>query len=71
MLANVDLHLRVYPTDDHRNLGIVSVECDGPEVAPYQDIEYHAAGLDLRAHITSVHRHGNHVPHVYADAMAG
>ncbi|MBV9828853.1 MAG: hypothetical protein JO001_24770 [Alphaproteobacteria bacterium] len=70
MLAKVDLHLRLNPGDEHRNFGVVGVECDGPEVAPYQDIACHASGLDLRAHITSVHRHGNHVPHVYADAMA-
>jgi len=71
MLANVDLHLRVNPGDDHRNLGLVEVECDGIEVAPHQKIACHSGGRQVRAHITSVSRRGENVPHVYADAVTG
>jgi hypothetical protein len=70
MIANIDLHLRIFPTDEHRNLGVVAVECDAPDVAPHQDIACRASGRRLRAHITSVRRCGDHIPHVYADAVA-
>jgi hypothetical protein len=69
MLANVDLHLRVNPGDAHRNLGLVLVECVGPQVLPHQDIECLAGGRQVRAHITSVRRDGAHLPHVYADTV--
>jgi hypothetical protein len=69
MIAKVDLHLRMSLGEEHRNLGVVEVECDGPEVAPHQDIACHADGRAVRAHVTSVHQHGDHLPHAYADAM--
>ena len=69
MRAKVDLHLRASPMSDHRNLGVITVEHDGLTVRPHQDIRCRAAGRRLRAHITSVRRCGDHVPHVYADAV--
>jgi len=70
MISKVDLHFRSSPAEDHRSLGVVSVEHDGAAPAPHQDI---ACGLGQRriaARITSIRQRDGHLPHVYADAVA-
>ena len=69
MILNVDLHLRANPSDDHRALGMVSVELDGAALAPHQEIAMRADGRRVRAQITSIHQHGSHLPRVYADEI--
>ena len=69
MPIKVDLHLRSNLADDHRALGMVSVETPGAQLAPHQEISLSLDGRSVRAQITSLHRHGSHLPHVYADEM--
>ncbi|HEX3952551.1 MAG TPA: hypothetical protein VHW90_03190 [Stellaceae bacterium] len=69
MKINVDLHLRSNPGEEHRTLGMVAVEHEGPQIAPHADIACQTAGREIHAHITSVHQHGDHLPHVYADTL--
>jgi len=69
MFINVDLHLRVDPGEAHRNLGLVVIESDGPLVQPHHDIACCAGGRAVKAHVTSVRRRRDRLPHVYADTI--
>jgi hypothetical protein len=69
MITAVDLHLRSNPAGDHRALGMVSIEADGAQLAPHQEIALRIDGRRVRAQITSLHQRGSHLPRVYADEM--
>ena len=69
MLLKIDLHLRSDRAQEHRHLGVIAVEHQGPQIGPYDDITYGIAGSRVRAQVTSLHRRGNRVPEVYADAV--
>ena len=67
MLEKVDLHFRSSPLGEHRNFGLISIEHEGPELEPHQLISCRLGEREIRAHITSISRHGDHLPHVYAE----
>ena len=69
MIVNVDLHLRLSPEGDHRPLGLVPLELDAAQPAPYLQMGFWVDGRRVRAEITSVHQRGGHLPHVYADEI--
>ena len=70
MITKVDLHLRLHPLDEHRSLGLVEIEHDGPRLAPYENIVTRVAGgRRIRGHVTSIHERAGHLPHVYVDDM--
>ncbi len=70
MVTNVDLYLRFHPHGDHRRLGVVAVEHDGPHLAPHEDIACWVGGRRLRGHVTSIHERSGHLPHIYADEVS-
>ena len=69
MIINVDLHLRSSLAGKHRNLGVVEVEHDGPELEPHQEIRYRATSRQVRAQVTAIRARPEHLPHVYADEV--
>lgn len=69
MITSVDLLYRSDASDDHRRLGVVAIEYPGPRLAPHQDIAFCVGSRRVTARITSIHRHGDHLPHVYADEI--
>lgn len=70
MKEQVELHLRSHPLGSHRNLGLVAVEHEEPDLHPAGQIVCEADGRRLQAHVTSIHKRGDHLPHVYADELA-
>lgn len=69
MITSVDLLFRSDASDEHRRLGVVAIEYPGPRLAPYQDIAFCLGSRRVAARITSIHRQGDHLPHVYVDEI--
>ena len=69
MISKVELHLRARPLGEHRSLGIVEIEHEGPRLAPYQEVSFEMAGRDVQAHVTGMRARPDRLPHVYADEI--
>ncbi len=69
MISKIDLHLRLQRSDEHRSLGVVVVEHEGPRLAPHQEFACWAEGRRVGGQVTSIHARSGHLPHVYADEV--
>lgn len=69
MISKVDPHFRSNPADEHRSLGVASVEHDGTRLEPHQDIACRVGQRRVTARVTSIHQRDRHLPHIYADEV--
>jgi len=69
MQLKVDLHLRHGQAQDHRHIGAVTIQHEGPELAPHDSISWQTGHRQVLAQVTSLHQRGGHLPEVYADEV--
>ncbi len=69
MISKVDLHLRSQPAEEHRSLGVVAVEHEGPRLALRQSFACWAEGRRVGGRVTSIHVRPGRLPHIYADEV--